>query len=168
MRPIGTIPTATLHQPWATLVAKKLKNMETRTSMRQFRGLKGRTIAIHAGLKFIDDAWEAMSRIDIGAALTAKERAAYWPRGAVVAVGRVGDVWLCTGDDTPGEKLSWTDASFRALIDTRQRVCIEIVKVHELLMPVVARGYQGVWNWTPPESVIEELAETGLLEGLGF
>ena len=60
------------------------------------------------------------------------------------------------------------EATRRALIDARQRYCIEVEEVHELSIPVVARGYQGVWNWKPPEFVVEELAGTGLLEGLGF
>jgi len=162
------VKASTLYQPWATLVAKGLKVVETRTTDRFWRSMHGRPVAIHAGRARVDDAWGEIVDWDRGTAITVKERAHEWPRGEVVAVSRVGRVWRCTGDDGPGEPMGWRTASELALCDARQRVCVELDNTRELKEPVPARGYQGLWGWRVPDHVQEELAGTGLLDGLGF
>lgn len=48
--PPGTLPTLTLHQPWATLIAESIKTIETRSWLPP-PGLIGQRFAIHAGAK---------------------------------------------------------------------------------------------------------------------
>lgn len=46
-------PTITLYQPWATWIVRGWKTIETRTHDR-FKGLKGKTILIHSGMRTDD------------------------------------------------------------------------------------------------------------------
>lgn len=91
----------TLTQPWATLVAFQEKQIETRSWATDYRGL----LAIHAakgvasiggeaGLANLCDSerfFQALRPHVSG--YTAKERAADLPRGVIVAVVELVDVW---------------------------------------------------------------------------
>jgi hypothetical protein len=162
------IRAVTLWQPWATLVAKGQKTIETRTSGRLWKNMAGRTLAIHAGLSRDDNAWEDVLEWDEGLAQTVKNDARSWPRGAILAVCRVAGVWLCSGNDLGGadEPMGYTRASGRALIDARQRYCIELADVHEFDEPIPIRGHQGIWHWEIPPVRAAEVEASKLHIGL--
>jgi hypothetical protein len=152
-----TIKAATIYQPWATLIAKGLKSEETRTSSRHWINMPGRLLAIHAGLARVDNAWQEIAHFDSAVALTVKEQALSWPRGAVLAVARVREVRLVMGDEPDVKEIGK-----RALCDVRQKICIRLSDVHEFKEPIPERGYQALWNWNVPSDLWAELAKAGL------
>ncbi len=162
------IRVSTLWQPWATLVARGHKTIETRTSGRLWKNMVGRTLAIHAGLSRDDDAWRGILQWENRYGLLVKDCMHLWPRGAILAVCRVGDVWRCSGADPKwaDEPMGYREASHNALIDARQRYCIELADVHEFDEPIPIRGHQGIWHWEIPPVRAAEVVAAGLHVGL--
>ena len=122
-------------QPWASLVAAKLKRYETRTWWTSYRG----RLAIHAAarppVRDLDP--ELMD-------LLARKFGRRWchdlPRGAVVCLADLIDC-IPTAGATPDplEKLcgNWTPG----------RQAWHLVNIEPLNPPVPARGKQGFWTW---------------------
>jgi len=151
----------TLWNPWAALVAWGYKTIETRCWETSYRG----HIAIHAAarksgqLRRIAQALPCVTEYGEGYdpvlhGITADyDRLAF---GSVVAVGelvtcfqftesikyRLSDFELAIGDYTPG-RFAWV-----------------LDNVRPLSVPVPAKGYQRVWNWTPPDDVDVSLHPT--------
>jgi hypothetical protein len=147
----------TLLEPWATLVARGLKTVETRG--RELGLRVDEEFLVHAGRKEID----AGLSDDV---LRAADLDPYYfePQyGKVVAFATVKAVEDCDG----GLPFAWTcplnvgEAVARkreyALGDYRPgRVLYQLHRVQRLLEPCHARGMQGVW--TPEPHVLEQLA----------
>ncbi len=93
-----TMPAITIWQPWASMIAAGIKTIETRTHSG-FSSLKGKRIAIHAGMKF-DPAWlSENAKLDLAGAGMPQEAHQY-PRGAIVATAFVSDARrLCPTDE---------------------------------------------------------------------
>jgi hypothetical protein len=125
----------TLYEPWATLVAIGVKPHETRSWPTSYRG----PLAIHAG-KSRDYLGLAESAGPIRAAL----RAAGYKDAGFFALGCV--VCTCVLDTcTPVELV--TPNAFGDY--TAGRFAWSLTKVQRLSVPVPARGFQQLWEWTP-------------------
>ena len=141
----------TLHQPWASLIACGHKTVETR-SWAPPGELIGERIAIHAGkqgtsIEMLLDIAECCAHMPCEPV----------PFGAVVATARLADA---------GQVLSYEEADafvVRRLHGGRtygrpECVCGDyregrwlwvLENIEALDPPVPARGYQGLWEWTP-------------------
>ena len=147
----------TLWQPWASLcvepwteddVETTLKDIETRG--RPIAGLEtGDRLGIHAGRTYDKEAREILADIlrlypDCERAQAAiefvDEHGTYLPRGALVgAAGIRGQRWLTYRDVR------------RALCPCDRRYGYGLMDQDKFEEPIEARGFQGMWRWTPPE-----------------
>lgn len=133
----------TLHEPWASAVAWRLKRWETRT----WKAVPG-PLAIHAGARRQDaqrDFYHSVVCPELRMGLgEAPPPWATLPFGCVVATCRIARVLpapeaaalldpacasLALGDFSPG-RWAW-----------------ELVDLVRLAEPVAARGHQGLWDW---------------------
>lgn len=142
----------TLTQPWASLVALDCKRMETRDWQTSYRGL----LAIHAAksypewvqrlLLFDEDFRDAIRR----SGFTPADFTSL-PLGAVVAVVRLVDCVRITRDNAPS-------APEHAFGDyTPGRFMWRLRDTRRLPEPITARGYQQLWDWTPPPGLLEAM-----------
>ena len=126
----------TLHQPWAQWIADGAKEYETRSWTAKYRG----PLLIHA----------SKSEEHLAA-----DELAVWPRGAVLAVAtlvevyptdtyEVGSIERDMGDWTPG-RYAW-----------------KLVDVQRLVEPIPWKGRQGLWR--PPNSLVDLVAEARFVE----
>ena len=144
MNPL-TVKALSLHQPWATLIAAGVKNVETR-SWPPPQSLIGHRIAIHAAKKIVafpdTPAYREVQRRGeqrIGPRLAADRIST---KGAVVAVATLQNARQVQ-DDTAipqGNELLFGDF-------TLGRWIWELSNVQPLDPPVPARGHQGLWNF---------------------
>ena len=129
----------TLFQPWASLIAARVKQHETRT-FKPPAGLIGERVAIHAGQTLLLEAGNELGPIlhrEFG------ERWAFeLPRGAVLATATLAgcyptkerlnqitaEDWIC-GDWTPG-RWAW-----------------HLTDVTPLPKPVPCPGKRSLWEW---------------------
>ena len=139
----------TIWQPWASLIALGYKTIETRTHSRLgcLHDPRER-FAIHAACRF--DEWAA----GVIAGVLERWRAHYprlpvtseqladpnaWPRGAVVGTARG------VGFGVLNERYELS-----ALCPCDGLWGLFVADARALPEPVPARGFQGVWSWTPP------------------
>lgn len=133
------LPAISLHQPWAELIALKLKRHETR-SWRYPARLEGQRIVIHAAKRPIrrqdiaPELWERLKSIDLafGAYLVTARLAGCFPTESAVPKSRLD---YLAGDWSPG-RFAW------ALEDIRR-----------LPNPIPATGRQSLWS--VPSATIE-------------
>ena len=140
----GTIKALTLWQPWATMMALGFKTVETRSWSTDYRG----PLAIHAAQNFPAEARKFCRENKVKRILDAYGygRLSELPRGVVVAYGTLADVLPAhtilnsigldehlLGEYSPG-RFAW-----------------RIINCHRLLTPIPAKGKQRLWNWGPPE-----------------
>ena len=147
----------TLHQPWASLIARGLKTVETRSRPAP-AGLAGQRIAVHAGKRLVRRPGECIER----------ELVARWgddwrviiPTGAVVAtavlagMARVARTDLpegCAVHD-PGAEVGCVVGTGRTPIDpwgdfNSDRWLWFLDDVEALPQPVPAVGRQSLWRW---------------------
>lgn len=144
-----------MHQPWASLTAKRVKQIETR-DRRPPANLIGERIAIHATRRIITfdpDAMLLPADRDLFTAFNQAVTEALgpsWqtelPTGAVVATVVLKSIRQVRTHvdlpESPTERLFGEYATGRWLW--------ELDDVHELAQPVPARGYPSFWTWTPP------------------
>lgn len=128
----------TLHQPWASLIAEGYKTIETRTH-DGFKGLVGRRIAIHAGMRVDQDAEDLLLRS--GSMVPPKP----WPRGVIVCTAFVWSARWIKDIDVPDSEVKHLYAG---------RFGLSLREVRKVDPPVPARGMQGIWNWMPPAGVV--------------
>lgn len=156
-RPQGTVSALTIRQPWASLLALGVKQMETRSWDTKVRG----PVAIHAGLAmpcprrdyFALGEFE-FERCTSGLIMWGPgyEKGTLLPMGAVLAIGNLfqtrsttnsehapGDRELALGDHRPG-RFAWS-----------------ITSISPLPEPIPAKGRQGFWNWEMPAGLNEQL-----------
>lgn len=162
-----TIPALTIWQPWASLVAVGAERYETRSWPAPQTLQPGDLLAIHAARRAT--AWDKLATtvaaaaarvlmqagIDVGSVLLGEDPL---PKGEIVAVCQFCGCYPTEqilrpisaqermfGDWSPG-RYAW---ELRVVIDLRHR-------------PVEARGRQRVWQWEPPQWVLDELRMRGL------
>ncbi len=134
-----TIKALTLHQPWTSLIAARLKVYETRSWATPYRGL----LAIHAG--------KTTGVLDLEAVLTPAERAklpGVLPSGAMVCLTHLVDVVKSETITADPEFQSSRESRLGNFAPGRYGWKLEIVKVFD--PPIPARGAQGLWNWAVP------------------
>jgi activating signal cointegrator 1 len=142
-----TIKAISLWQPWATLIALDLKQYETRSWATAYRGL----LAIHAAKRKPEEFKPA----DIMLYAAGYRSWGELPLGTVVAIARLVDV-------IPTDKMQIETDSWESHFGdfSSGRYAWKLEKIHRFASPIPARGAQGLWNWTPPEHVLQ------LMEGV--
>jgi len=156
------IKTFTMTEPWSSLVASGAKKQETRTWSPSHTGV----IAIHSGQRFTwADEWycytphfeQALTAAGYQPDRSQKKRKERWsfPYGQVIAVAWLSDAYrlapLVFPNDLPGEP----ERSFGKYAEGRHVWLLPYV--YRLKAPIPAKGWQMLWNWTPPESFREEI-----------
>jgi hypothetical protein len=128
------IPVITLYQPWATFVIIGLKTIETRLHPK-LKSLAGKTIGIHAGMKYDDsDEWVPY--------VTEEEQMlcgkAQYIHGAILGTALV----------TSFGQLDKTHSK-RALIDCENtlRYGLLLSQIEKWEAPVSAKGDMGIWYY---------------------
>ena len=144
-----------LWQPWATLVAMKLKTIETRTHDR-FKSLWGERIVIHAAKKFDEDAlWEhhILEMIREKGGLLQAQNLVYASRmfaGKIVCTAMVMNTrW------TPIVFELREDWNKQALCEVAGKYCLFLGDIKILKKPIPYKGRQGIFE------VPEELINAG-------
>jgi hypothetical protein len=143
------IPTLTIYQPTASLFFfYRLKWIETRTPQpcspwqHQLDNLIGKTIAIHAGKRWVGPPSPHLVRkheILIGQLDEAVQHGAEH-RGVVVGVVHVVEArWLRAGDQRG------------ALCHVRGRYGLFFENPRRFREPIPVKGQQRIWDWEPPE-----------------
>lgn len=135
----------TIWQPWASLIARRCKTIETRMHSH-FACLAGQWIALHAGTQFgydaadiIADTFERWPKEDLPRLPWDREqleRPGRFPRGCVVAVAHVAEARRLTAADTKAA-LCQADGLFGLVLE----------QIMPLTTPIGARGNQGVFEW---------------------
>lgn len=162
----------TIRQPWASLIASGDKLYETRTWNTKYRG----PIAIHAGKQLDKDAFRYLiTPIATIEQLTAcgitPENAEELPRGAVIAIADLVNVWrivhhpgtnvdeakhiqigaesLSTDKHAPdfGDYFVPTEKEMALGYWNAGMYAWELQNVRILPEPIPARGAQGLWNF---------------------
>jgi hypothetical protein len=130
----------TLWQPWASFIAEGWKTIETRTHDR-FKNLKGRTIGIHAGMKWDKD-WYALA----SPYMTLEQRDKTFDMEDNYTRGKI----LCIAEVKKFGCLFGPDDSKKALIycgfGNRHGLFLENIR---LIEPYPAKGKQGIWHFNP-------------------
>lgn len=130
----------TLHQPWATLIALGHKTIETRSWPTSYRG----QVAIHAGKQIDVEAFDDFEDLlSTGGFRNAKEL----PAGAVVAVATLSDCVRMTKHWYEPASVMEHELGYFA----PGRYAWHLADVEPLQVPVPTRGYQGLWDWEPPQ-----------------
>lgn len=169
------LPTLTIRQPWAALIASKAKRLETRSWAPPAR-LIGTRLAIHAGRSAIprDLASDDVSAIEVAlgrpviewsslpfgaivcvATLVGAYEVAEWHPGAdIVGVRRTvaGSPPLAEITLRPGE---WRYGDYRP-----GRWLWMLGDVEVLDVPVPATGQQGVWRWAGSFSAVRRATQS--------
>ncbi len=151
----------TLYQPWASLIAIGAKKIETCSWRTSYRGL----LAIHAAKKFPKEAQElclqdpfASILIEYGLFKTnIKDLGLHLPLGKVIAhcklagIGEISDFnnnrdgkdgWLSGGKTW---RVSKQELAFGDYAPGRYAWLLDEIRAID--PPVIARGYQGLWEW---------------------
>lgn len=145
----------TLTQPWATLVARGYKKVETRSWSTQHRG----PIAIHAAKTFPSSAQNLMWRepflsdLREAGAITwdlfygpAGAARATLPLGAVIATAKLGDVWKVERLDQAARwGLSAAETEYGDY--SPGRYAWFLYDIEPLPEPCPAKGALGLWEW---------------------
>lgn len=166
----------TIYQPWAAALAIRAKLYETRGRRILYRG----PIAIHAGLKDVQSVYNALPmdvQVEMSAVLL--DKYPMWeafPHGAVIATAELVECWRIVHHpgadinkaqhipvgaelDVPkhhprfGDIIIPTEREMMFGDWSPGRYALEFANMRLLSEPVPARGYQGLWNWEPPEGV---------------
>lgn len=138
------LPTLTLWQPWASLIAAGFKTIETRTHDK-FAGLKHRRIAIHAGRRYHNEADDMIRRYSAEAMRWMKENL----RGK--DSGRI----LCTAFVLDARPLQPFDSK-TALCDAGGLHGLILDRIQVFDFRIIAKGQQGIWKWTPQDRETDE------------
>jgi len=131
----------TLHQPWATLVIKGEKKIETRSWPTKHRGPLG----IHASLKLdnlaFDEIFRRIKEYPFPACFLDKMRNLEFPLGYILGTVEIYDC-------QPTEAIKAPDYYEAILGDFGiDRYAWFLRHPHEYEVRIPARGKQGLWTW---------------------
>lgn len=148
---MDSLPTLSLWQPWASLIALRLKQYETR-SWPAPPIYVGHLLAIHAAKRWTraEERFLDQLRQQVIPSV-ARQLPLYPPLGAVVCVCRL--VECIPTDRAVG--LSWLEQTVGNWSPGRYGWKLEVVKVFEQPIPLVGR--QGIFRWQLPEDVAAAL-----------
>ena len=139
----------TIWQPWATLIARGIKRVETRPWSTNYRG----EIAIHAAARK-----PAIEIPGVPNIIRKHELENYMPLGKVICIVMI---VACLPVDAPWfENLSFRNVFKKELplgdfSSGRFGFVLDHIK---LIKPVKVRGQQRFWNWNPRKGELEEIA----------
>jgi len=142
-----TIPAITLWQPWASLISRGFKRIETRTHAR-FRSLVGQRIAIHAGCQVDWEAWlilEWNAPDEVGDLLREKRVMSSYrrkPYSLLPSAAIVATAWV-----VEHRKLGRRDAEAALVQDPAGLYGLVLEDVQPIDPPIKRRGRQGIWRW---------------------
>lgn len=128
----------TLRQPWASLVVRGAKQIETRERSTSYRGL----IAIHASRTFDPAQWRLSDREPFASALGGLNL--HKTLGKVI-----GTVELV--DCRPVEEIGEISAQERAFGHFEAGRWAWVLRNPRTRIPVNACGQLGMWEWAPPK-----------------
>jgi len=137
----------TIWQPWATLIARELKRVETRPWSTQHRG----DIAIHAAAR--------IPPIDLPGVLKIIEKhglEGFMPLGKVICIAKLVDVHpaeFFKSIKSPTMKSAMKKEI--ALGDYRPGRYGFVLTDIRLIKPFPIRGQQRMWNWQPHQGELE-------------
>lgn len=140
---IDVLPCLSLKQPWASLVAWKLKRNETRA--QHFTQLAGQWFAVHASKTWHQDQRQLLDTEPFKSALAhcgitaSNATQATLPVGAIVAVAFCG--WAGRSDDLQVGEPERTFGDYRP-----GRWVYGLGQVYQLHAPILYTGRLGVWN----------------------
>lgn len=143
---LGPAPTLTLWQPWASLIVRGLKTIETRRHNYFRAKLKGRRFYIHAGKKYARgceiEISEYLMDSEQGFGMNEAEveavfEAARGECGHVLGSARCVDVHGMGPDDEWKALVFWDHKLWSYVLD-------DIIRIDK---PIPAKGQQGVWRW---------------------
>ena len=142
-----------LHQPWATLIARGHKRIETRSWRPPF-DLKGRHIAIHAAKKVVwslDYEWD-----DLMEKLLGRSWQFNMPQGAIVATARI-----VSADQVGTGPLQIGIKEMQLGDYGLGRYMWRLDNVRSVEPVLKARGYQGLWDLSKslPQQEVDRLLE---------
>jgi len=124
-----------LWQPWASLMADDRKKIETR-HWRPPAYLVGQSLAIHATMK-----------VDRTMCVTWGYDAVTIPRGAIVCIVRLDKYQKFT--EAYGKEIAlYPEGRYGDFSMGRFGWFCTLVKKFD--KPILAKGHQGLWDWTPP------------------
>jgi len=133
------IPVITLWQPWASWIMAGWKTIETRTHSR-FACLEGKTIGIHAGLKWDKEAAHLASQyISMGQVIDTADFVDI--KGKLLGTVFVKQHRILKANDSQQALINCGETKRYGLI-------LADIKVIE---PICVRGKQGIWNYTIPD-----------------
>lgn len=140
----------TLWEPWATLMAYGYKRFETRSWLTNYRG----PIAIHAAKKMDEEIVSWCLRkpfvdclIEIGIRQPTK-----FHLGCILAIGELVGCHSTTGligRDIYRNHAAPYESEFGNY--AIGRYAWKIINIQRLQEPIPVRGFQGLWDWEPPE-----------------
>jgi len=119
----------TIWEPWATLIAKSIKKVETRSWTTKYRG----DLAIHAAKRNPADL-EIVRQYDLGRSMR---------RGEIVCVAMLYDVWPV---EMIRRRLDEREIELGDYSDGRYAFMLKNIRP---VVPTRARGQQGFWHWKP-------------------
>ena len=171
-----------LWQPHASLVEHGVKTNETR-SWRPPAGLVGQRIAIHAAKKVVkfDEipvAVHKAAELALGCGWSEEDipnRGASWsqvaPRGVVVATATLWSAFQVSGhSEVLGKRYAYNGLRFVEIDPYGDfapgRWIWQFEDIEPLAKPVKATGRQGLWNWTPPDGVCENIPAACMIPGM--
>lgn len=140
----------TLHEPWATLIARKVKMVETRSWRTHYRG----PIAIHAGKseRFVSSWSDLWLEASGGIPGCAPEPPKPWPFGQIIAIANLAE---CVPTEQAALALSTMEKAFGNYKPGRWAWKFD--RVRKLERPLLARGFQMLW--TVPVYVATQLEQ---------
>lgn len=131
-----------LWEPWATLIARGDKHIETRSWFTSYRGPLAIQSAKSTKLLHM---WEALwYEANDGIPGCAPATPATWPHGRVIAVATLFD---CVPTVPLADVLSMKERAFGDYTIGRFAWLLKDVRV--LSTPIPTRGYQGLWDLDP-------------------
>lgn len=142
------LPCISLYEPWASFIMWGWKSIETRTH-RRFQSLTGKTIAIHASLKYDHDALQlALPYMTIGQkayCYSILSKRYILVRGCVIMTARVVEHRALSPKD-----------SMNAMIDCSEveRFGLILDQVTKLNYPIKVEGRQGIFFVNIPDDAI--------------
>ncbi|MED4715357.1 ASCH domain-containing protein [Bacillus badius] len=134
----------TIKQPWATLIALREKQFETRSWQTKYRG----EIAIHAGKSIDKEAYNDFSNVLKKHGITAISQL---PTGSVIATANIVDCHKVIADDGSNAtmhtrlKISGNEYCFGNYEEGRYAWELDNVKI--LPEPIKAKGQLSLWEW---------------------
>jgi hypothetical protein len=128
----------TVHQPWAWLIARGIKELETRSWGTKHRG----ELAIHASVSHVG------KDMIFGPAIDALLRGQTLQYGCIIAVARLAEVYACADDALRhafNPEREWAMGHFTCAPEPKRSYWL-LSNPIMVKPPIICRGNQGLWK----------------------